>query len=149
MRLVIQRVSQASVSVDNEVVGSIGPGLLVLLGIHRDDTDADIPWLVGKLANLRIFTDDAGKMNRSVQDINGGILVVSQFTLYGSCRNGRRPEFTQAAGPDHAIPLYENFLSALRLEVAQVATGQFGAKMDVQLNNDGPVTLILDGKSSP
>ncbi len=146
MRLVIQRVLEARVTVDHRVTGQIGPGLLVLLGIHNDDTEADIPWLVEKLIHLRIFTDAHGKMNRSVLETEGGVLVVSQFTLYGNCRNGRRPDFMSAAPPERAIPLYEAFVEALRCQVSSVETGEFGAKMAVSLVNDGPVTLIIDSK---
>jgi D-tyrosyl-tRNA(Tyr) deacylase len=144
MRLVIQRVKQASVTVDNETVGKIGQGLLVLLGIHQDDDGSEIDWLVNKLALLRIFVDEAGKMNLSVQDISGEILVVSQFTLYGNCENGRRPDFIQAARPEKAEELYNRFLDCVRTKMGRVEAGRFGAKMEVDLINDGPVTLIIE-----
>ncbi|MCB1135795.1 MAG: D-tyrosyl-tRNA(Tyr) deacylase [Chlamydiia bacterium] len=144
MKRLIQRVSEASVVVDAETVGKIGRGLLVFLGIHQDDTEAPIPWLVQKLIHLRIFCDDEGKMNRSVEDIGGEILVVSQFTLYGTCSKGRRPEFTQAAQGDAAQDLYEAFIACVRRDFGSVETGRFAAKMAVSLVNDGPVTLIME-----
>ncbi len=147
MRAVIQRVSSASVTVEGEVVGSIGPGLLVLLGIHPGDTEADGQWLAEKLVRLRIFEDAAGQMNRSVQDLGGGLLVVSQFTLFASTRKGTRPSFNDAAKPDLAIPLYEKFVAQASAALGRpVATGHFGAMMQVSLVNDGPVTLLLDTK---
>lgn len=148
MRVVIQRVSNASVSVDGEVISSISRGLLALLGVAKDDTEADAKYLADKTANLRIFEDDAGKMNLSVRDINGEALVVSQFTLYGDCRKGRRPSFTAAARPPKAEALYESYVSALTDMGLQTKTGVFQAHMHVELNNDGPVTILLDsGKS--
>jgi D-tyrosyl-tRNA(Tyr) deacylase len=144
MRIVLQRVKKASVSVSGAMVGSIGPGLLILLGIHKDDTPAQADFLVDKCAGLRIFADDAGKMNRSLADAGGGALVVSQFTLYGDCSRGRRPSFTDAADADKGRTLYEYFVSRLRQLVPGVATGVFGAMMDVELINDGPVTFVLD-----
>lgn len=144
MRLLVQRVSEASVTVEGRICGAIEHGLLVLLGIHRDDNEQEIPWLAQKLTQLRVFSDDAGKMNRSVQDVNGGILVVSQFTLYGTCHKGRRPEFTKAAGGEHARQLYENFVTTLRELHPKVETGRFAAHMDVALVNDGPITLLLE-----
>lgn len=144
MRVVVQRVSQASVTIDEVVVGQIGKGLLVLVGVTRDDGDAEIAFLADKIVNLRIFPDDADKMNRSLLDIGGELLVVSQFTLYGDCRKGRRPSFIDAAGPDIAIPLYEQFVERLRNSGLKVETGRFGAMMQVALTNDGPVTLIID-----
>jgi D-tyrosyl-tRNA(Tyr) deacylase len=145
MRAVIQRVSQASVTVAGQVVGEIGPGLLVLLGVAPGDTPSDGEWLAAKMTGLRIFADTDGKMNRSVIDVGGGVLVVSQFTLYGDCRKGRRPSFMGAAHPTVAEPLYERFCEQVVAQgVTQVARGVFGAMMDVALVNDGPITLILD-----
>jgi D-tyrosyl-tRNA(Tyr) deacylase len=144
MRVVVQRVSHASVTIDGEVVGRIGCGLLVLVGINKTDDEAEITFLADKLVNLRIFPDDDDKMNRSLMDIQGELLVVSQFTLYGDCRKGRRPSFIDAAGPDHAIPVYERFVARLRESGLNVETGRFGANMQVDLQNDGPVTLIID-----
>jgi D-aminoacyl-tRNA deacylase len=145
MRLIVQRVKEAKVEVDGAVVGEIDHGLLALLGVHKEDSAEQIPWLAQKLANLRIFGDDAGKMNRSVRDTNGAILVVSQFTLYGNCQEGRRPEFTSAAPGPLAERLYEQFVTQLRSEVERVETGRFAAKMEVSLVNDGPVTLLVEG----
>jgi D-tyrosyl-tRNA(Tyr) deacylase len=144
MRIVLQRVRRARVTVDDEEVGAIGPGLLVLLGIRPGDTLNDAHRLADKVVGLRIFADAEGKMNRSIQEANGSILVVSQFTLYGDTRKGRRPSFIGAAAPDVAIPLYEGFVDAVRALGVPVATGRFGAMMQVELVNDGPVTLILD-----
>lgn len=144
MRVVVQRVSHASVTIDGEVVGRIGRGLLILVGINKTDGEAEITFLADKLVNLRIFPDDDDKMNRSLMDIQGELLVVSQFTLYGDCRKGRRPSFIDAAGPDHAIPVYERFVARLRESGLNVETGRFGANMQVDLQNDGPVTLIID-----
>ncbi len=146
MRAVIQRVSRASVTIDGEVVGSIGPGLLVLLGITHTDSVEQARWLAEKIVNLRIFNDDDGKMNRSVADIDGSVLVVSQFTLYGDAQKGRRPSFIAAARPEHATPLYEQFIVALLEQGVPVQTGRFGAMMQVELVNDGPVTLIVDSE---
>jgi D-aminoacyl-tRNA deacylase len=146
MRAVLQRVSRAAVVIDGETVGAIERGLLVLLGVAPADTLAEAQWLAEKAAGLRIFRDEAGKMNLSVADIGGGVLVVSQFTLYGDCRKGRRPSFLDAAPPEVAVPLYEAFVNALRALGLPVATGRFGAMMQVELINDGPVTLILDTK---
>jgi D-aminoacyl-tRNA deacylase len=146
MRAVIQRVSRASVVIDGETVGRIDRGLLVLLGVHRDDSAAQVPWLAEKVVGLRIFNDADGKMNLSVMDVGGGVLVVSQFTLYGDCQKGRRPSFIEAAVPETAIPLYEAFVNALRAQGVPTATGRFGATMQVELVNDGPVTLILDSR---
>jgi D-aminoacyl-tRNA deacylase len=144
MRVVLQRVSQASVTIDGQVVGQIGRGFLILVGFtHRDDTTA-IDWMADKIIGLRLFPDGDGKMNRSLNDVGGALLVVSQFTLYGDARKGRRPSFVDAAPPEHAIPCYEGFVSALRTRGAAVATGMFGAMMDVALVNDGPVTLVLE-----
>lgn len=144
MRVVVQRVRSASVTIDGQMAGQIGVGLLVLVGIREGDGDRQIEFLADKLVNLRIFPDDDDKMNRSLVDIAGELLVVSQFTLYGDCRKGRRPSFIDAAPPAIAIPLYESFVNRLRATGLPVATGQFGANMAVELLNDGPVTLIID-----
>lgn len=144
MRLVIQRVKEAKVSVEGKVIGSIGEGLLVLLGVHKEDTSDVIPWYLNKLLNLRIFEDENGKMNLSVKEIGGKILLVSQFTLYANCNNGRRPDFIQAAPPQIAEPLYEQFAAAIKKELGEIQTGQFGALMEVSLVNNGPVTIILE-----
>lgn len=144
MRAVIQRVSSASVKVDSETTGEIGPGLLVLLGIHHDDGEREIRWMADKISNLRIFEDDRGKMNLSLLDTGGGMLVVSQFTLYGDCRKGRRPGYSAAAPPEKANALYENFISAAAQLGIETASGRFQAHMDVSLVGDGPVTLLLD-----
>ena len=147
MRAVIQRVSSASVTIEGRVVGAIERGLLVLLGIAQDDTEADGEWLAQKIAALRIFEDDAGKMNRSVVDCAGGALVVSQFTLLASTAKGTRPSFNAAAAPALAIPLYEKFVQQLSATLGrEVATGRFGAMMDVALVNAGPVTLVVDSR---
>jgi D-aminoacyl-tRNA deacylase len=144
MRVVVQRVSAASARVENEIVGRIGRGLLVLLGISRTDAEKDAGYLSEKVAHLRIFEDTDGKFNRSLLEVGGEMLVVSQFTLFGDCRKGRRPSFTQAADPEHAARLYEYFVrQTTRLGVA-VQTGRFQALMAVSLVNDGPVTLVLD-----
>jgi len=144
MRLVIQRVSEARVEVDSISVGEIGPGLLVLLGVAKSDAPSDADYLVEKLLGLRIFPDEAGKMNRSVVESGGSLLVISNFTLYGDTRKGRRPSFDQSAPPDQARELYEYFVTKLRAREAPVATGIFQASMSVHLINDGPVTLICD-----
>ncbi len=144
MRAVVQRVRSARVIVGDEVVGAVGHGLLVLLGVAPTDTAAEVQWLADKVVGLRIFADDDGKMNRSVADAGGGVLVVSQFTLYGDCRKGRRPSFVGAAPPDIAEPLYEAFLNAVKALGVPTAAGRFGAMMQVELVNDGPVTLILE-----
>lgn len=145
MRCVVQRVSSASVSVNGNVTGSIGHGLLIFLGIHTSDTSEQIDWMTQKVTKLRIFHDDDGKMNRSVMDVAGGILVISQFTLYGDARKGNRPSFIEAARPEIAIPLYEHFVADLStVSGCVVQTGIFAAHMDVQLVNDGPVTIIID-----
>lgn len=147
MRTVIQRVSAASVSIENQIVGSIQHGLLVLLAIEEADGDDDLRWLSGKIVRLRIFSDDSGVMNRSVTDVNGGILLISQFTLFASTRKGNRPSYTRAAPPDIAIPLYEKFISQLASDFGKpIQTGKFGADMQVNLINDGPVTLIIDSR---
>jgi len=146
MRAVIQRVSRASVTVEGTVVGAIEHGLLVLLGIAPEDSPEQVRWMADKVVGLRIFRDDEGKMNRDVIEVGGGVLVVSQFTLYGDASKGKRPSFINAARPEHAIPLYEAFLDAVRALGVPVATGQFGADMQVELVNEGPVTLIVDAK---
>lgn len=146
MRAVLQRVSRASVTVGGEIVGRIGPGLLVLLGVGRGDSEADADYLADKVANVRIFPDDEGKMNRSVIQLGGSVLAVSQFTLYGDARQGRRPSFIEAAHPDEADRLYRYFVDHLQSKGLVVETGRFRAAMEVELVNDGPVTLILDSR---
>ena len=147
MIAVVQRVTRASVRVGSETVGAIDAGLLVLLGVALGDTEADSEWLANKCAELRIFRDDADKMNLSVIDIGGSVLVVSQFTLLGDCSRGRRPSFTNAAPPAEADQLYRNFVDRLGARGLEVATGVFQAMMEVELVNDGPVTMLLDSKS--
>ena len=148
MRAVVQRVSSASVTIEGAVVGEIGPGLLVLLGVAEGDTPADGAWLAQKIAQLRIFADEADRMNRSVQDIAGGVLVVSQFTLFASTRKGTRPSFNAAAAPELANLLYQDFVRQLESLLGRpVPTGRFGAMMQVALVNDGPVTLLIDTKT--
>jgi D-tyrosyl-tRNA(Tyr) deacylase len=144
MRAVVQRVSKASVSVDGRTVGNIGQGLVVLLGVTHDDGEEEAKFLAGKIANLRIFADDEGKFNLSALELNREALVVSQFTLYGDTRKGRRPSFTEAAPPDIAAPLVDKFVRYLRQEGLHVETGIFGAMMVVEIHNDGPVTIILE-----
>ncbi len=144
MRAVLQRVRYAKVVVDGETVGEIGPGLLVLLGCGRDDGDEELRYILDKTVNLRIFTDDEGRMNDSLLDVGGELLVVSQFTLYGDTRKGRRPSFVNAMKPEPAEALYERFVEEARKRVETVETGVFGAMMDVELANDGPVTIVLD-----
>jgi D-aminoacyl-tRNA deacylase len=146
MRAVVQRVRRARVVIDEQTAGEIQQGLLVLLGVTHTDTPQDARWLAEKIAGLRIFNDADGKMNRDVTEAGGGILVVSQFTLYGDCRKGRRPSFVDAAPPDIAVPLYEAFVNAIKALGIPAATGRFGAMMQVELVNDGPVTLIVDSK---
>lgn len=146
MRAVLQRVTRASVRVEGETVGEIERGLVVLLGIAQDDTDQDALYLVEKIINLRIFEDEEGRMNLSVLDTGGALLVVSQFTLYGDVRRGRRPSWIGAAEPQVAEPLYEFFVSEARKSVARVATGEFRRMMSVELVNDGPVTILLDSR---
>ncbi|MEX0820286.1 MAG: D-aminoacyl-tRNA deacylase [Pirellulaceae bacterium] len=146
MRACVQRVKRASVTVADEVVGEIGGGLLVLLGVAGDDTDEDARQLSDRICGLRIFEDADGKMNLSLDDIGGAMLVVSQFTLFGDCRKGRRPSFTQAAPPPQAERLYDTFLAGVGMRGIRVATGRFRAHMEVALVNDGPVTLLLDSK---
>ena len=145
MRVVVQRVTEASVSVDGEIVGQVGCGVAILLGVAHADGEEHARWLAHKIAGLRIFEDDEGKMNRSLLDVGGGALVISQFTLYGNCRKGRRPSFTDAALPELAQGLYEQFVMFMIQEgVSPVARGVFGAHMLVHIHNDGPVTLILE-----
>jgi D-tyrosyl-tRNA(Tyr) deacylase len=147
MRAVIQRVSRASLTIDDRLYSSIDEGLLVLLGIHENDTAEDVSWLVSKIAQMRIFSDAEGKMNLSAHDINGSIMVVSQFTLHASTRKGNRPSFIEAARPEVAIPLYESFIKEISvLFPNKTATGSFGADMKIDLTNDGPVTIIIDSK---
>ncbi len=147
MKVVVQRVSKARVTVDDDIVGEIGAGLMLLVGIGQEDGERDLVWMADKLAGLRIFEDDSGKMNLSVEDIKGAILSVSQFTLYGDCRKGKRPNFMAAAKPELAESLYEQFNERLRGRGLKVETGRFGAIMEVSLVNDGPVTLILDSRN--
>lgn len=144
MRAVVQRVSEASVDVAGQVIGKIGPGLLILLGVRTTDTLEEVRFVAAKCADLRIFEDDAGKMNRSVRDLGGAVLVVSQFTLYGDCRKGRRPSFIDAAPPGVAEPLYEAFVACMAAAGLPTAKGVFGAEMKVRLLNDGPVTIIVE-----
>ena len=144
VRAVVQRVSRAQVSVQEQVVGKIGHGLVVLLGVDVRDTEADALYLADKITGLRVFTDSEEKMNLSLSDVGGSILAISQFTLHGDCRRGRRPSYSDAARPELAIPLYERFVALLREKGLSVATGEFGAMMQVELVNDGPVTLLLD-----
>ncbi len=146
MIAVLQRVSSAGVTVDGQPTGSIGAGLVTLLGVHKADDEADVNFLVEKSVNMRIFSDSAGKMNRSLLDVAGGMLVISQFTLVGDWRKGRRPSFVGAAPPEQGERLYEYFVAGLREQGVSVETGVFGAMMDVELVNDGPVTFVLDSK---
>ena len=148
MRTVIQRVSEASVAIDGQISSSIGQGFMILLGIETEDTQEDATWLAGKIAALRVFSDEAGLMNKDLQGIDGQILVVSQFTLHASYKKGNRPSFIKAARPDTAIPLYEFFVAQLKsLTGKEISTGVFGADMKVALVNDGPVTIIMDSKN--
>lgn len=146
MRAVVQRVQRAKVLVDGTVVGQIGTGLLVLVGVATDDVERDIKYTAEKVVSLRIFDDEQGVMNRSVVDVGGSILAVSQFTLYGDVRRGRRPSWIDSASPEIAEPLYEQFVSALRAAVPRVETGTFRAQMQVELVNDGPVTILVDSR---
>ena len=146
MRAVIQRVSQAEVKVDADIVGKINEGLLILLGVEKQDSDEDLKYLYDKITNLRIFEDMQGKMNLSVRDVQGQLLVVSQFTLYADCRKGRRPSFENAASPEKARMYYENFVELAKNDGFKTETGQFQAHMSVMLYNDGPVTIMLDSK---
>lgn len=146
MKIVVQRVKNASVTIDGKIHGQINKGFLVLLGITTSDTISDVDYLVKKVCNLRVFNDENDKMNLGLKDINGSLLVISQFTLYGDCSHGNRPSFIEAARPETAIPLYEYFISECKKEVPIVETGIFGADMKVSLLNDGPVTIIIDSK---
>jgi len=147
MIAVLQRVSKSSVTVDQKVIGEIGQGLNVLLGIEDADNDEDINWLVRKIANMRIFDDEEGVMNKSVMDVGGDLLIISQFTLHASTKKGNRPSYIKAAKPDISIPLYEKFIEQMELEIGKpVEKGEFGADMQVEIMNDGPVTIIIDSK---
>lgn len=146
MRAVLQRVNSSSVKVDGKVIGSINKGLNVLIGISRDDTINDLIYLKDKIINLRIFEDNEGKLNKSLLDVGGDLLIVSQFTLYGDCRKGRRPSFIEALSGEPAFILYNRFVEECKKSVNNVQTGQFGANMDVMIENDGPVTLIIDSR---
>ena len=146
MRAVVQRVTSASVTVDGEIVGRIGRGFLVLLGVAQDDGQADVVYTAQKLIGLRVFEDDDGKMNRALQDVGGAMLIVSQFTLYGDCRKGRRPSFIDAAPPEKADSLYRQVVAEVRGQGIPVETGRFQAQMQVELVNDGPVTLLIDSR---
>ena len=146
MRAVVQRVTRAKVTVDGELIGEIANGLVVLVGIARDDTKVEAAYLVDKVSNLRIFDDEEGKMNLSVKDVNGALLIISQFTLHGDVRRGLRPSWIDAAPPEIAEPLYDFFVRQARTAIADVATGKFQAMMQVELVNDGPVTILLDSK---
>jgi len=148
MRAVVQKVTHSKVTVENEITGEIGQGLMVLLGVTHDDTEADAAYMAEKIANLRIFEDADEKLNLSVKDIGGAVLSVSQFTLYGDCRKGRRPSFTEAARPDTANALYEKFNAFLQAEGVPVQTGRFQTHMLVELTNDGPVTVLLDSRKN-
>ena len=147
MRVVIQRVSQASVVINDQIKGEISKGYMILLGIETEDSQEDIDWLVKKINGLRIFNDDEGKMNLTLADVGGVILVISQFTLHASTKKGNRPSYIKAARPEQAIPLYESFISGLRTSGNTVETGEFGADMKVSLTNDGPVTIAIDSKN--
>jgi D-tyrosyl-tRNA(Tyr) deacylase len=147
MRAVVQRVSEATVTIDGQTTASIGPGLVVLLAVEELDTPEDVEWLSGKIVRLRVFGDENGLMNRSVQDVQGEIIIVSQFTLFASTKKGNRPSFTRSARPEIAIPLYEGFVARLNAQLGKaVQTGKFGAEMKVNLANNGPVTIIIDSK---
>lgn len=144
MRAVVQRVSQGSVMVAGEVVGAVGKGYVILLGVAKEDTEADADYVADKVAGLRVFEDEQGKMNLSIQDVGGGVLAISQFTLYGDVRRGRRPGFDRAGRPEQAEPLYERFVARLREQGLRVETGRFQTHMAVSLTNDGPVTILID-----
>ena len=148
MRLVLQRVSEASVSIDQKIKSAIGPGLLLLVGIESDDNQEDVEWLCKKIVQLRIFNDAEGKMNLSVQDTGGDVLIISQFTLHAQCKKGNRPSFIKAARPEQSIPLYEAFIAEMEKQLGKaVGSGIFGADMKVALINDGPVTILFDTKN--
>ncbi len=147
MRVVIQRVSEASVKVDNQIVGEIGKGLMLLIGVDESDENSDADWLVKKILDVRVFSDDEGKMNHSVKDINGEILCISQFTLISDYKKGNRPSFIKAARPEKAIPLFEYFKDEMKKSGLKTESGIFGADMKVSLINDGPVTLVFDSKT--
>ena len=148
MRALIQRVNRASVEIEGEVKSSIGKGLLILLGIEEQDNEQDIPWLTGKISKLRIFEDEAGQMNLSINDVKGEVMVISQFTLHAKTKKGTRPSYSRAAGPDRASELYESFARQMGQEIGTTAkTGEFGAYMKVALENDGPVTIMIDSRN--
>lgn len=144
MRVVVQRVSRASVTINGEIVGSIGTGLLLLVAMHGEETEEDVAWMANRCVGLRVFQDPEGKMNLSLKDVGGSLLVVSQFTLYGDCSKGRRPSFIRAGDPEISKKLIDRFVELMRTEDVEVATGLFGAMMKVELTNEGPVTLIID-----
>ena len=144
MRVVLQRVSRASVTIEGRTAGAIGRGFCLLVGLTHADTEATVDWMAEKVAGIRLFSDAAGKMNLGLDEVAGGVLVISQFTLYGDAAKGRRPSFIDAARPETAIPLYQRFVASLRGRGLEVATGEFGADMQVEIHNDGPVTLILE-----
>jgi D-aminoacyl-tRNA deacylase len=147
VRVILQRVSKASVTIDGAVAGAIGRGFCLLVGFTHADTETQVDWMATKVADLRLFPDDAGKMNRGLRECGGAVLVISQFTLYGDAEKGRRPSFIDAARPEIAVPLYNRFLDALRALGLEVAAGRFGADMLVEIHNDGPVTLMLERKA--
>jgi D-aminoacyl-tRNA deacylase len=147
VRIVIQRVKEASVTADDQVIGAIGKGALVFFAVQKGDSSVKTLWLAQKLTHLRMFSDHEGKMNLSLKDIKGEVLIVSQFTLYGNCIEGRRPDFIEAASPDVARPIYEKFVQEVKKDIEKVQTGRFGAYMEISLINDGPVTFIIDTKS--
>ena len=148
MKIVVQRVSKANVEVESKIVGEISEGLMLLIGICENDSEADADWLIHKILNLRIFSDEEGKMNKSIQDISGEILCISQFTLLADYKKGHRPSFIKAAKPEIAIPLYEKFINQMEIDLGKkIQTGEFAAEMKVALTNDGPVTIIIDSKN--
>jgi D-tyrosyl-tRNA(Tyr) deacylase len=146
MRAVVQRVKSANVKVNDKIIGSIGQGILLFLGVEETDQETDLEYMCEKIPNLRIFEDENGKMNKSLLDVKGSILVISQFTLLGDARKGRRPSFTDAAKPEKAIPMYEKFIACMKEKNITTQSGEFGAEMEVELINDGPVTILLDSK---